>query len=138
MFGIDGITKRTWAGLQRRSAGRRPRGFTLIELLVVISIIALLVSILMPSLGQALELAEQVVCKMNLRALGQAWALYWAENDDRQPGMVLGDRGGCDTIGQWNSQLVGSWSNSPVRVSWPRAGTSLYRASTYVRAWKRR
>ena len=43
----------------------RCKGFTLIELLVVVSIIALLVSILVPSLQQARELADRAVCATN-------------------------------------------------------------------------
>jgi len=57
------------------------RGFTLIELLVVISIIALLVSILMPSLMGAKEQAKATQCLANLRNLGTAMVLYHAEND---------------------------------------------------------
>lgn len=50
--------------------------FTLIELLVVISIIALLVSILLPSLFRAKELARRVACAASLRNLGTAMEYY--------------------------------------------------------------
>ncbi len=56
-------------------------GFTLIELLVVISIIALLLSILMPSLSRAREHARRAVCQGNLRQITLA-ALLWAEDND--------------------------------------------------------
>ena len=61
------------------------RGFTLVELLVVISIIALLLSILMPSLGRAREGARAVVCGNNVRQLGMAWRLYAMNNNDLFP-----------------------------------------------------
>ena len=57
------------------------KGFTLIELLVVISIIALLVSILMPALSKAREQAKVTVCLFNLRNLGTAWCMYADDND---------------------------------------------------------
>jgi len=61
------------------------KGFTLIELLVVIAIIALLLAILMPSLGKAKEKARQVVCKTNLKGIGIAIHLYLNENKNRTP-----------------------------------------------------
>ncbi len=64
---------------------RQKRGFTLIELLVVISIIALLVSILMPALTRAKQQAQFAVCKANLRQYGIAMNLYLQDSDDRFP-----------------------------------------------------
>jgi len=55
---------------------RRTKGFTLIELLVVIAIIALLVSILMPGLGKARELAKRAACMASLNGVGKGAAIY--------------------------------------------------------------
>lgn len=54
-------------------------GFTLIELLVVIAIISLLVSILLPSLTKAKELARRAVCASNLHQIGTGLAMYQSE-----------------------------------------------------------
>ncbi|MBN1764091.1 MAG: type II secretion system protein [Sedimentisphaerales bacterium] len=62
---------------------KRKKAFTLIELLVVISIIALLVSILMPSLGRAREQAKLLLCQMNMKSLIQAFMMYAGDNEDR-------------------------------------------------------
>ena len=59
-----------------RYPGVNDRGFTLIELLVVVSIIALLLAILIPSLQKAREQAKDVVCKANMHSIGQAFTMY--------------------------------------------------------------
>ncbi len=61
----------------------KQRGFTLIELLVVISIIALLISILMPALNKAREQAKAAVCKAHLHEWGIIFAMYAHENNDK-------------------------------------------------------
>ena len=55
---------------------RFPRGFTVVELLTVVAIIAVLVTILIPYLGQARELAYRARCRANMRALVPAAITY--------------------------------------------------------------
>jgi len=61
------------------------RGFTLVELLVVVSIIALLISILLPSLRKAREQARCVVCMSNLHQVSSSLTTYTLENRDYLP-----------------------------------------------------
>lgn len=80
------------------------RGFTLIELLVVISIIALLVSILLPALGKARATAQTMVCAGNERQLAIGHENYAMANKDRYNYLMNPTVGGAR--GTWGAQLI--------------------------------
>lgn len=80
------MTTRTWGMVQhplRRRGGHH--GFTLIEVLVVVAIIALLVSILLPSLRKARELGKRAVCLSNLRQQGVGFNTYGTDHRGMLP-----------------------------------------------------
>ncbi len=73
-------------------------GFTLVELLVVIGIIALLIGILLPTLGRARESSKQIACASNLRSVGQGFVLYTSENNFFLPAAYVYNTSGSDGI----------------------------------------
>jgi prepilin-type N-terminal cleavage/methylation domain-containing protein len=95
--------------VQNKQINRR-FGFTLVELLVVISIIALLLSILMPTLNKVRIQAKITVCATNLRQLGLGVAMYMVSNNDHYPSY-------------YSMPQANSWTTDPSyydKTSWPR------------------
>ena len=107
-----------------RSTSDSLNGFTLIELLVVISIIALLLAILLPSLHKAREQAKQVVCGSQLRDFGKGFYLYANENKDYlcsgsfDPEVSNGRDGPVDKVG-WVADLVRNKFAEPGKMLCP-------------------
>ena len=106
----------------KRLARTRLLGFTLVELLVVIGIIALLISILLPSLSKARETANRAKCASNLRQIGQAMQLYANENNYAFPrgiyngGAALAGKLTNITVDNGNSTMFGP-TPAPVAVN---------------------
>jgi prepilin-type N-terminal cleavage/methylation domain-containing protein len=91
---------------------RRKAAFTLVELLVVIGIIALLVSILLPSLAKARQQGQALKCLANLRSLGLGLQMYANENRQCVPAV---NWGASDTV---NGHVSAGWLYR-TQMTWP-------------------
>lgn len=86
-----------------RKRPHRKIGFTLVELLVVIAIIALLVTLVMPGIGRAIERGRTAACTSNLKQLGNACFLY---STDHRGALVPGGWNHTESPGViWHKRL---------------------------------
>src|SRR5277367_3077869 len=98
---------------------RRSAGFTLVELLVVIGIIALLISILLPSLSKARRAANTLKCASNMRQIAMAMLTYI--NDSK--GVLM--PGNVDTLTTRKIYPDGwGWANELVHLKYLNAPNS--------------
>lgn len=105
------------------SDNKNVKGFTLVELLVVISIIALLVSILLPALNKARDQAKLLLCKTNLRQQGIAFQTYALDNNGAMvPGNYMM---GHDIWGMPSENSTGGTDNRPINLGYLLAADSL-------------
>jgi len=93
------------------------KGFTLIELLVVIAIIALLIGILLPSLGRARDAAQALKAAAQLRSVGQGVVTYTVDNVVFPPSYVYAKERDSD---DWdlNDQLESNPDPSTGYIHW--------------------
>jgi len=85
-----------------KAEGRGP--FTLIELLIVITIIAILTSLLLPSLKKSQDLAKRIKCMGNLRQIGNAFNMYCQDYNSYFPSCLDYSQGGSPIW--WQSKLA--------------------------------
>src|ERR1700683_4964086 len=78
------------------------RGFTLIELLVVIAIIAVLASLLLPTLAQAKERAKRIKCLNNCKQMSLSLMMYANDNHNQFP---------PNAVGSTNEEQVPNFAN---------------------------
>lgn len=114
----------------------RPNGWTLVEVLVCIAIIALVVSVALPSIGGAREMARLAVCKTSMRAIHGAIMSYAASHDFKMMPFAFSQKengdlplsghwggasqpGDPDAFGRKGVNCVNLWSLvAEDRVSW--------------------
>ena len=120
----------------RSSPTARARAaFTLIELLVVIGIIAILLSIILPTVSGARKSAQQLKCQSNLRQLGLAMHMYASANKLYLPypttvfpipGALAGNIGGSDQGWLWYN-AVDPYLAANTKGQENRTGVAAYR-----------
>ncbi|NLW87009.1 MAG: type II secretion system protein [Planctomycetes bacterium] len=86
---------------------RRQSAFTLIELLVVVAIVTLLISMLVPSLTKARELARTTICKTQMHNIGLAVLNYGQDFNGSIPPRA--EKASGEKWGMEKSKVPGSW-----------------------------
>jgi type II secretory pathway pseudopilin PulG len=104
---------------------RTYRAFTLIELLTVIAIIMLLISILMPALGRAREMARRTVCLSNLRGIGQGCITYASGSNTHFPywGQTKAGFNGIGDAWDWDGTSANTFSGIAPTIASPVSNT---------------
>lgn len=89
------------------------KAFTLVELLVVVSIIALLLSILLPSMNKVRESVQNVSCMNNLKSIGRGLLMYTSDHRDHLPPYAIVYGGGPSSLVTWYHMLQEPYLSGP-------------------------
>jgi prepilin-type N-terminal cleavage/methylation domain-containing protein/prepilin-type processing-associated H-X9-DG protein len=106
----------------------RKTGFTLVELLVVISIIALLLSVMLPALRSAREKAKQTVCASQQKQCGTGFFMYAQSNNDKLPLTRF-------MSGQFTISNQPFWSYFAFEIDLDKKGDSTLKFPDYLKDW---
>jgi len=111
------------------------KGFTLVELLVVISIIAMLMSILMPALARVKIITHRLLCGVNLRGIGAAMHVYATDFDGDFP-VAGGSEATWGTRGyiyKWDATVPNAgWTLEQTAYNRPGANKITISSSLYL------
>lgn len=108
---------------------RTKRNFTLMELLVVVAIIAILASILLPTLNKAINKAHQITCTGNQKQVGMAIFSYLGDNNDYLPLYI--NSAARDMYG-----LLYDYAPSPYAAKYANTTANERNYGPYAYAWK--
>src|SRR5262245_17958261 len=108
----------SWTPRRSRTRG----AFTLVELLVVIGIIALLISILLPTLNRARESAYRTKCLSNLRNIGQLVNMYANMSKGKIPIGYSGSTAGANNAYSESYWLARYNNAAPEKYRWCALG----------------
>jgi len=109
---------------------RRQSAFTLVELLVVIGIIALLISILLPTLSSVRRQAATLQCSSNMKQIATAMMMYVQDNKGKLPPCASDPVPGVWDAGWW-------WPNELVRGGYVKgSGQNVYKKTPSTTAEK--
>lgn len=106
----------------------RKIGFTLVELLVVISIIALLLSVMLPALRSAKEKAKQVVCASQQKQVGAGFFMYAQSNDNKLPQSRF-------MSGQFTTSNMPYWSYFAFEIDLDKKSDLTLKFPAYLKDW---
>jgi prepilin-type N-terminal cleavage/methylation domain-containing protein/prepilin-type processing-associated H-X9-DG protein len=121
-----------WRTIMNVRHPSKNQGFTLVELLVVIGIIAVLISVLLPSLSKAREQAKQTACQSQLRQLGLGLMIYAQANGGFLPawsGWQTVDGDG-ETVGTGGDTAGDGWTQQLARYFVP-ASNKIYNCPSF-------
>lgn len=100
----------TYGNVGAKAGNDSKQGFTLIELLVVVSIIALLVSILLPALGQARKQAQRTICGVGQKQIGIGIEIFTSESNGLMPVLLERHWGSGAVVGLAGNGRGRTWA----------------------------